>query len=248
MKDKVTIVTGAGGGLRLATARRYLEEGARVVIADVIDTGPAVADLGAADRVLAIHPDVSDEGSVAALTEATLQRFGAIDILVNNAALSSSWTLQPFELITVAEWRRVMDVNLMGTFLCSRAVVTTMKAQGSGVILNFTSGTIYRGTPHNLHYVSSKGGITVLTRALGKELGGAGIRVNALAPGFTLREGMQDNPSYPPAFLDAIVAARAIPSAEYAADVVVSAAFMVSDDAAFVTEQVLTVDGGATFH
>lgn len=248
LKDKVAIVTGAGGGLGLAIARRYLAEGANVVIADVIDTAAAVAALDGADRILALHADVSDEASVAAMAQATIERFGRIDILVNNAAVSSTLKLQPFENIAVTDWRRVMDVNLMGTFLCSRAVVGQMRAQGSGRILNFTSGTIYRGTPHNLHYVSSKGGVMVLTRALAKELGAAGILVNAIAPGFTLTEGMQDNPSYPPAFHEAIVAARALPLAEYAADVVGAAVFLVSEDSAFITGQILTVDGGATFH
>jgi NAD(P)-dependent dehydrogenase (short-subunit alcohol dehydrogenase family) len=248
LKDKVAIITGAGGGLGLAIAKRYAEEGARVVIADIADPRSAARTIGDEDRILPVSADVADERSVAALVEATLAKFGRIDILVNNAAISSTLPLQPFENIQVADWRRIMDVNVMGAFICAKAVVGQMRKQKGGRILNFTSGTIYRGTPFNLHYVSSKGAILTMTRSLASELGKDGILVNAIAPGFTLTQGMVDNPSYSADFLKMVVASRALKRDEYAEDIVGTAVFLVSEDANFITGQIVSVDGGATFH
>lgn len=248
LKDKVAIVTGATGGLGLAITKRYLAEGAKVVMADVKDPGSVAASLSAHNQVLPVTTDVADENSVANMVNATLEKFGRIDILVNNAAISSTLPLQPFEKIQVADWRRVMDVNVMGAFLCARAVVGHMRKQKSGRILNFTSGTVFRGSPFNLHYVSSKGAILSFTRSLASELGGDNILVNAIAPGFTLTEGMVDNHSYSPEFLKMIVASRAIKREEYADDIVGTAVFLVSEDASFITGQIVSVDGGATFH
>jgi NAD(P)-dependent dehydrogenase (short-subunit alcohol dehydrogenase family) len=248
LKDKVAIVTGAGGGLGLAIATRYVAEGAKVVIADISDPRSAAASVGGDDQILPIIADVADENSVTRLADATLEKFGRIDILVNNAAISSTLPLQPFENIKIADWRRVMDVNVMGTFLCSRAVVRQMRKQKGGRILNFTSGTVYRGSAFNLHYVSSKGAILSLTRSLATELGGDSILVNAISPGFTLTKGMVDNASYSAEFLKMVVASRAIKREEYAADIVGTAVFLVSEDANFITGQIVSVDGGATFH
>ena len=248
LKDKVAIITGAGRGLGLAMAKRFVEEGARVTIADVVDPGSAAGEVGTAAQVLSITVDVADESSVAAMVVATVKKFGRVDILVNNAAISSTVQKQSFENISVAEWRRVMDVNLMGTFLCSKAVVGHMREQKSGRILNLTSGTIYRGTPFLLHYVSSKGAIMVLTRALANELGGDNILVNALSPGFTLTQGMEDNASYSKEFRQMVISSRALKRAEYADDIVGAAVFLVSEDSGFITGQVLAIDGGATFH
>jgi NAD(P)-dependent dehydrogenase (short-subunit alcohol dehydrogenase family) len=248
LKDKVAIVTGAGGGLGLAIARRYVEEGARVVMADITDPRDAARTIAGDDQVLSVIADVSDEASVAAMAEAALRKFGRIDILVNNAAVSSTLPLQAFENIKAADWRRVMDVNVMGTFLCSKSVVTQMRKQNGGRILNFTSGTIYRGTPFNLHYVSSKGAIMTMTRSLATELGKDGILVNAIAPGFTLTKGMVENTSYSADFLKMVVASRALKRDEYPDDIVGTAVFLVSNDANFITGQIVSVDGGATFH
>lgn len=248
LKDKVAIVTGAAGGLGLAIAKRYVQEGASVVVADVNDPTAGTAGLAAPERVLAVTADVADEDSVARMVAAAIKRFGRIDILVNNAAISSTLPLQPFENIKVADWRRVMDVNAMGTFLCTRAVIGQMRSQKGGRILNFTSGTVYRGSPFNLHYITSKGAILAMTRSLASELGSDNILVNAISPGFTLTKGMVDNTSYSPQFLKMIVASRALKREEFAEDIVGTAAFLVSDDADFITGQIISVDGGATFH
>jgi NAD(P)-dependent dehydrogenase (short-subunit alcohol dehydrogenase family) len=248
LKGKVAIVTGAAQGLGLAIAKRYLVEGARVVVADIKDSHNAANQLNAGDSVVAIPVDVADEASVGSMLEAALRQFGRVDILVNNAALASALTPGPFENISVASWRRVMDVNVMGAFLCSRAVVAQMRLQKGGRILNFTSGTVFIGSPYHLHYVSSKGAILAMTRALAKELGKDNILVNAISPGFTLTEGFVNHPGFSDDLKNEIVRARALARPEYAEDLVGTAVFLVSDDASFMTGQTLYVDGGAICH
>jgi NAD(P)-dependent dehydrogenase (short-subunit alcohol dehydrogenase family) len=249
LKDRVAIVTGGATGIGLAIVRRLSQEGASVVIADIEGAQNAAETLSGSNRpVVPIEADVASEASVAGLIEGTLSRLGRVDILVNNAAVSASLSLKPFEQLGVAEWRRVLDVNTIGVFLCCRAVAPHMRAQKSGRIVNITSGTAFKGAPFLLHYVASKGAVMSMTRSLARELGGDNITVNAVSPGYTLSEGNLANADFLAAHRQAAIAGRVLQRDAYPEDLVGAVAFLASDDAAFMSGQILAVDGGSVFH
>ena len=249
LKDRVAIVTGGSTGIGLAIARRLAEEGAAVVIADIKGARDAVASLSGSNRqVVPVETDVSSEDSVAALVAHTLDRLGRIDILVNNAAVSATLALTPFEKLSVAEWRQVLEVNTIGTFLCCREVAAHMRARKSGRIINIASGTAFKGAPFLLHYVASKGAVISMTRSLARELGRDNVTVNAVSPGYTLSEGNLGNPDFLAAHREAAIAGRVLQRDAYPEDLVGAVAFLASDDAAFMSGQILAVDGGSVFH
>ena len=249
LKDRVAIVTGGSTGIGLAIARRLAEEGAGVVIADIKGAAEAAAILAGSNRqVVPIETDVSSEQSVANLVASTLDRLGRIDILVNNAAVAASLALTPFEKLTVADWRHVLDVNTIGTFLCCRAVAPHMRARKAGRIVNIASGTAFKGAPFLLHYVASKGAVISMTRSLARELGSDNVTVNAVSPGYTLSEGNLGNPDFLAAHRQAAIAGRVLQRDAYPEDLVGAVAFLASDDAAFMSGQILAVDGGSVFH
>lgn len=246
---KVAIVTGAQTGIGLAIAQRLAGEGAAVVLADIADAGAqaqALRNDGA--RAIALQVDVADEVSVQALVDRVVAEFGQIDVLVNNAAIASAIQLRPFERISVAEWRRMQDVNAMGPFLLARAVSPHMRAQKAGRIVNITSGTAFKGAPFMLDYVASKGALMTMTRALARELGPSFITVNAVSPGYTLSDGNLANEHFLATYREAAIATRAVPRDGWPADIVGAVAFLASDDAAFISGQILAVDGGSVYH
>jgi NAD(P)-dependent dehydrogenase (short-subunit alcohol dehydrogenase family) len=176
------------------------------------------------------------------------ERCGRIDILVNNAGLYASLEMRPFTEIPLEEWNRVMEVNVASMFLTSRAVVPAMREQGGGKIVNISSGTPFRGVPFLLHYVTSKGAIVALTRALAKELGKDAIHVNCVAPGFTMSDGVKSHPEVVQALRDVSIAARTIQRDQLPADVVGAVVFLCTPAADFITGQTLVIDGGQYFH
>ncbi|HEU4352457.1 MAG TPA: 3-oxoacyl-ACP reductase family protein [Burkholderiales bacterium] len=246
LKGKVAIVTGAGSGIGKALARRLASDGASVVIADVARFGEAAADTAKTTgaRTLGLQIDVSDEKDVERMAAETVKAFGRIDILVNNAAIFSNLTLKPFEEIGVDEWRKVMDVNIMGVALCCRACVPQMRKAGGGRIINLASGAPIKGVPLFLHYISSKGAVIAMTRGLARELGKDGITVNSLAPGFTLSENVLSKEDHMKSGVFTR-ATRAIQRDETPEDLVGAVSFLASADAAFITGQTLVVDGGS---
>lgn len=247
LAGKVAVVTGGAAGIGFAYARRFLAEGARVVLADVVDPAAAAATLAAPDRALGVRTDVSDVGSVRAMVEAAVARFGRIDVLVNNAAVFATLKPGPFDEIPEAEWDRVMAVNVKGIWNCARAVVPVMRGQGGGRIVNVASAIVGKGTALLLHYVTSKGAVVAMTRALARELGPSGITVNAVAPGFILSDGVRANPDISEFQIDAIMRARSLKRDAFPEDVEGTVLFLACDDSAFMSGQTLIVDGGSVF-
>jgi len=241
----VAVVTGAAQGIGQAIAAGLLAAGAAVAVADVADVDGAVERLGASGDVMGVVADVSSEEDTAAMAATVEQRFGRIDLLVNNAGLFSALRPGPFTEIDVREWRRVMDVNVLGPMLCSRAVVGSMRRVGGGRIVNIASGTVFKGTPYTLHYVTSKGAVVAFTRALARELGPSGILVNAVAPGFTLSEGVLDHADVFEAKIEAGHQGRAVERPQQPEDVVGAVRFLCGPGASFITGQTLVVDGGS---
>jgi NAD(P)-dependent dehydrogenase (short-subunit alcohol dehydrogenase family) len=174
-----------------------------------------------------------------------MERFGKIDVLINNAALFAPLAEQSCTEIDTAVWDRVMAINLRGPFLMVKHVVPHMKAQGYGKIINIGSGTAFRGIPWMLHYVTSKGGILAMSRALSRELGEHGIRVNTLAPGFTMSETViAENPGHVETARARAVASRALKRDQTPEDLLGALVFLASADSDFVTGQTIAVDGG----
>jgi NAD(P)-dependent dehydrogenase (short-subunit alcohol dehydrogenase family) len=245
LQGKVAIVTGGAQGIGRAIADRLAADGARIVIADLKGAEDAAAAF--ADGV-GLTVDVSSEDDVARMAAETVERCGTIDVLVNNAGLYASLAMRPFEQIPVDEWRQVMDVNVLSMFLTCRAVVPQMREQGGGRIVNISSGTPFRGVPFVLHYVTSKGAIVALTRALAKELGNDEILVNCVAPGFTMSAGVQEHPEVIEALRDVSIASRTIKRDMVPEDVVGAVAFLCGPESTFLTGQTMVIDGGQYFH
>ena len=236
LDGKVAIVTGGAQGIGAAIAAGLEAEGAEVV---VVDLEPPEGG---------IRADVSSEEDVARMVEEALERNGRVDILVNNAGLYASLEMRAFTEIPLEEWRQVMDVNVASMFLTCRAVVPVMRDQGGGKIVNISSGTPFRGVPFLLHYVTSKGAIVALTRALAKELGKDSIHVNCVAPGFTMSDGVKSNPKVVEALRDVSIASRTLQRDQVPEDVVGAVVFLCTPAADFVTGQTMVIDGGQYFH
>ena len=249
MTGRVAIITGAAQGIGAAYAHALASEGASIVVADIIDGSSVASSInGSGGSAIFVHVNVSDESSARAMAEAAFDAFGRIDILVNNAAIYASLTLQPFSEIDPAEWDKVMAVNVKGPFLCARAVVPYMRQNNHGRIINISSGTPFKGTPHLLHYVTSKGAILALTRALAREVGEYGICVNTLAPGLVLSEGVIQNADLRDKLTGPVIASRAIKRDQMPEDLIKPLLFLASDDCAFMTGETVVVDGGSVMH
>ena len=248
-KKNVVIVTGGAMGIGRAIADRFAKDGSAVVIADVSGAEEAAAEIAKTGaEAIGVFCDISDPASSKAMAGNVLKAFGRIDTLVNNAGLYSTLKLTAFTEISTTEWQRILSVNVMGQALVTSAVLPTMQAQASGAIVNMSSGTPFKGVPYLLHYVASKGAINAMTKALAKELGPAGIRVNGVAPGFTISDGVKANPHQLEKLQEISRQARVISRDQLPEDVVGAVAFLASKDAAFMTGQTLVVDGGAYFH
>lgn len=235
---RVAVVTGGAAGIGQAFVERLAREGMRVVIADLADASDTVARAEAAGgEVLAVRCDIASEEGVAALAEASRERFGPADVLVHNAGI---YPLVDFAEMTFADWRRVLAVNLDSAFLLCDAFLPGMRARGWGRVVCLSSTAFHAGMGGMVHYVASKGGIIGLVRALAAEVGGDGVTVNAIAPSLVRTKGTTDDPR---AF-DAVAASQAIARTQVPGDLTGALSFLVSEDAAFVTGQTLVVDGG----
>jgi NAD(P)-dependent dehydrogenase (short-subunit alcohol dehydrogenase family) len=248
LAGRTAIVTGGAKGIGRHYSQALAAEGARVMIADIADGRELAAEIASkhgANSVTSAVADVSDETAVKALVGETMARFGKIDVLVNNAALYAPLQETKCTEIEAELWNKVMAVNLRGPFLMVKHVAPHMTAQGYGKIINIGSGTAFRGIPWMLHYVTTKGGIMAMTRALARELGEHGIRVNTLAPGFTLSDTvMSENPGHVETARDRAIQSRSLRRDEHPQDLLGALIFLASADSDFVTGQTIAVDGG----
>ena len=245
LEGRVAIVTGAAQGIGNAIAKGLAAEGARIVVADLNRAEEAAGEF---EDGIGLSVDVADEAQVERMARDVVERCGRIDILVNNAGLYASLQMRPFTEIPVEEWRQVMDVNVLSMFLATRAVVPHMREQGGGRIVNISSGTPFRGVPFLLHYVTSKGAIVALTRALAKELGRDDVLVNCVAPGFTMSDGVREHQEVIDALREVSVSARTLQRDQEPEDVVGAVVFLCGPGATFVTGQTIVIDGGQYFH
>ena len=249
LDNDVAIVTGGAQGIGAAYAKALGEEGARVVIADVLDGTPLANDINASGgTATAMAVDVTDANAVQALIENTLSQFGRIDILINNAALFATLQHSRFEDIPDAEWNAVMNVNVRGVWQMSKAVMPAMRTQRYGKIVNIASTTALKGTPMMLHYATSKGAVIAMTRAMAREVGDDNICVNAVAPGLTMSEGVLENGYWSEEWIERNVDSRVLKRRAVPEDIVGAVLFLASRDADFITGQTMVIDGGAVAH
>ena len=247
LKDKVVIVTGAAHHIGQAYAVRLAQEGAKVVACDIRDCGTtAEMVISAGGEVLPLHTDVTKEEDTLEMARQTVERFGRIDCIVNNAGIFDGLTARPILDVDMEEWDRVYQVNVKGMFLCCRAVFPYMRDQGGGKIINIGSGIWLWGGSGTPHYVSSKAAVTGLTRALARELGQYNIKVNTLSPGGTDSGAVIARDDNVPKV--AARGGRPLDRKEVPDDLTGTMVFLASEDSDFITGQMIAVNGGDSMY
>lgn len=236
LDERVAIVTGAAQGIGKAIADKLAEEGATVVVADLNGEGAAKAAPPGGEG---LQVDTSSEDDVRRLVDHVVSMHGRLDVLVNNAAIVP---FTPWDEVDFAEWRRIMAVNLDGVFLCCHHGHKPMREAGYGRIVNISTNAMLAGTPNLSHYIASKGGVLAFTRALAREVGKYGITVNSVAPGLTETEGTLASP-HKEAF-EFVQMLQCIPRRGVATDIAPAVAFLASEEAGWITGQLLVADAG----
>ena len=243
--NKVVMITGAARGLGQEYARQFATRGASVVVSDVRDcteTRTVIESEGA--KSLAFRTDVTDADSVRKMVEATVEEFGGIDILINNAALYGSLNFVPFDQVDESEWDSTMDVNVKGIWQCCKAAVPSMKTREGGSIVNVSSLAATYGMPNGLHYTASKAGVLGVTRAAAHELAGHGVTVNAVCPGLFETEMVLANVHAWGKSKDEYAASFPVSRLGQPREVADTVAFLVSSNAAYITGASLDINGG----
>lgn len=244
LADKTAIITGAARGIGAHMAMRMAEEGANVVVTDVLDTEATVCSIKeAGGKAIGLTIDVTSDDDLARMVTDTEKAFGRLDILVNNASIFAALEPKPFLQIDNDEFDRVMTVNTRGVHQATKAVVPAMLRAGGGKIVNIASGTFYYGPPGLSHYTASKGAVIALTRCHGRELGDSNIQVNAIAPGLTESEALQGHAGFDPARAPT-VQSRSIKREMLPQDLLGTLMFLITPDSDFLTGQTINVDGG----
>jgi len=249
LQNKVVIITGAARGLGRAYAERAAEMGALIVAGDIRDPGETVAAINAAGgKAIGVMVDVSDTESCEAMVAATVDAFGRVDGLVNNAALYGGLKSGRFDTLDETEWHNVMNVNVAGIWRCCKAAIGPMKESGGGSIVNITSLAAIYGLPYSLHYATSKAAVIGMTRSLARELGRNWVRVNCVAPSAVMTEGTTEF------FGDKLEKAKEVIAAGQSLqrnleteDLTGTIIYLLSDNSKFVTGQTIMVDGGTVF-
>lgn len=247
-EGRVVIVTGAAIGNGQAFAAEFAREGAQVVLADLIEaaeTRERVMTHAGALEPLMLTVDVTSESATKEMARTVKEKFGRIDILINNAGIYDE---EPFELLTLEAWKRVIDVNLTGLFLATKAVLPAMKQQAFGRIINLSSDTIWLGTPYLVHYITSKMGVVGFTRGLATEVGKYGITVNAITLGLTATQRTPGTRLTQGNILSHVLPPQAIERSETPEDIARIVSFLASESSAIITGQTINVDGGVARH
>ena len=252
LKNKVAVITGAAQGIGAAFALGYAKEGAKIVIADILDGKEAVETVEEVDgEAIFLKTDVTKQDECDVMAKTAVDRFGTIDILVNNAALFGDLVQRSFMEVTTEEWNRVMGVNVGGPFHCIKAVFPYMKEKG-GKIINMGSAIIFEGVPGVPHYTASKGAVMALTRSMARELGDFNINVNTIAPGFTHSAGgdkFDQNKKLLDISIEEIHSQmRCLKHVPYPEDMVGLAICLATDDSRNITGQLIVNDCGLNFH
>ncbi|HEX3709569.1 MAG TPA: glucose 1-dehydrogenase [Pseudolabrys sp.] len=247
LAGKTAIVTGGAKGIGRHYSQALAAEGARVMIADIADGTELAQEIASRHgaNVACATFDVSDETQVKNLVAQTIERFGQIDVLVNNAAFYSALAPRNFNEWDTDTWDRVMAINVRGPYLMVRHVAPHMMERRRGKIINIASGAAYKGVPRMLPYVTSKGAILAFTRSLSRELGEYGIAVNSLSPGYILSDTGLENTTHVEEERLPVRNSRAFKRDGYPEDLLGALIFLASSDSDFVTGQSLVVDGGA---
>lgn len=249
LSGRTIIVTGAAQGIGAVIARSLAAKGAQLAVCDLRAPDDTVASItSAGGRASGGICDISDSESVQRFVGETVERCGSIEGLVNNAAIFSELAPMRFEDISSSEFDRVLSVNVRGTFEVIKAVIPVMRRQHYGKIVNIGSGTVFKGSALLLHYVSSKGAILAMTRALAREVGPDGVCVNCVAPGLTLSDGVKSSGNLPEERIRADALTRCFPREQTPEDLTGIVAFLVSAESDFMTGQTVVVDGGSQFH
>ena len=245
VEGRVCVVTGAAQGIGATYAKALATEGAKLVISD-IDDGTAVADeiKASGGEAIALQNDVSHWQSCQEMAAGALKAFGRIDVLINNAAIFGKLERASIEEISPELFDRVLKVNVGGTFLCTKAVLPAMKEQGYGKIINISTSRIFAGLPFYTHYDASKGAVFGMTRAMAKELGDHGIRVNAIAPGSTMSENVKARADWRDGGPAAKLAGRSLKRLQDPEDLIGACLYLASAESDFTTGQTLVIDGG----
>jgi len=251
LRDKVAIITGAAQGIGATFAAGFADEGAKIVVADILDgNGVVEAIEESGGEAIFVSTDVTNQNECDTLVKAAVDRFGSIDILINNAAIFGNLVMKPFMEISDEEWRRVMDVNAGGPFRCTKAVFPYMRDKG-GKIINVASAIIFEGMPGTPHYVASKGAVMAFTRCMARELGVFNINVNSLAPGFTHSPGgdkVAQNTMIDISIEDMQLPMRSLKRTTNPEDLVGAAVFLASEQSRNITGQLIVIDCGLVFH
>ena len=244
LENKVAAITGAAQGIGAALAHVLAENGAQVVVTDIVDPSATVNAIKAAGgQAVGLQVDVTKNDDLANMVDTAKSEFGGLDILVNNAGIFATLKPKPFMQINEDEFDKIMTVNARSVLQATKAAVPALIERGGGKIVNIASGTFYYGPPGLSHYTASKGAVIGLTRCFGRELGDKNIQVNAIAPGLTESEGVKANDAFAP-FGAPTVATRSIKREMLPEDLLGTLMYLCSSDSNFVTGQTLNVDGG----
>ncbi len=245
LEGKVAVITGSAQGIGWVYAEAMAKEGAKIVINDIKDCeGPVQSLRDSGVDAIGIQADVTNPEAMEEAVKQTVESFGSVDILVNNAAVFAGLQRGSFFDISMEEWNKVIHVNITGTFVPIRAFASHMKAQESGKIVNISSAVVPTGIPDFVHYTTSKAAIIGMTRAMARELGPSGVTINAVMPGFVLSPA---NEGAPKSVDEMNISKRSIKRTGYPEDIVGTLLYLCAAESDYVTGQSIIVDGGICF-